>query len=75
MKERVQKYIKVILKRIIVEINPDHIIDCFHLGKFKANQSRPLIKLNCIMDVSMILANERSLPSPLAIKPDKSPEN
>jgi len=78
--ERVQKDIKAVLEilnSIKVQINPDHITDCFRLGKFKANQPRPrpyLIKLKRIMDVSAILANKRSLSSSLVIKPDMSPE-
>ena len=78
--ERVQKDIKAVLEilnGINVQINPDHIIDCFRLGKFKVNQPRPrpvLIKLKRVMDVSAILANKRSLSSPLVIKPDISPD-
>ena len=78
--KRQQNDVKAILETlssIKVQINPDHIIDCFRLGKFKQNQSRPrpiLIKLQRTMDVNTILANKSSLPSPLIIKPDMSPQ-
>ena len=50
-------------------------MDCLHLGRFKTNQSRlktSSIKLKRIMGVSAILANKRSLPFPLVVKPDMS---
>jgi len=78
--ERQQSDIKAVLEtlsNIKVEINPDHIVDCFRLGKFQQSQSRPrpiLIKLHRIMDVNTILASKSALPSPLIIKPDMSPE-
>ena len=78
--ERQQNDVKAVLETlssIKVQINPDHVIDCFRLGKFKQNQSRPrpiLIKLQRTMDVNTILANKSSLPSPLIIKPDMSPQ-
>ena len=78
--ERLQKDIKTTLEifsSIEVQIDPAHVVDCFRLGKFKQNQSRPrpiLIKLQRAMDVSAILANKKSLSSPFTIKPDMSSE-
>ena len=78
--ERQQSDVKSVLETlngIKVQLNPDHIIDCFRLGKFKQNQPRPrpiLIILQCTMDVNSILANKSSLPSSLVIKPDMSPQ-
>lgn len=78
--ERQQSDVKSVLETlngIKVQLNPDHIIDCFRLGKFKQNQPRPrpiLVKLQRTMDVNAILANKSSLPSPLVIKPDMLPQ-
>jgi len=78
--ERQQSDMKSVLETlhgIKVQLNPDHKIDCFRLGKFKQNQPRPrpiLIKLQRTMDVNAILANKSSLPSPLVIKPDMLPQ-
>ena len=33
-------YIEV-LSSIKVQMKPDHIVDCFHLGRFKQAKSRP----------------------------------
>jgi len=79
--ERLQSDIKAILEifgGIDIQLNPNHILDCFRLGKFKQTQSRPrpiLIKLQCVIDANVILANKTSLPSPLLVKPDMSPED
>jgi len=79
--ERLQSDIKAILEifgGIDIQLNPAHILDCFRLGKFKQTQSRPrpiLIKLQRVIDANVILANKTSLPSPLLVKPDMSPED
>jgi len=52
-------------------------MECYRLGKYKAQQPRPrpiLVKLRRTLDVNTILANKGSLSSPLIIKPDLSPE-
>ena len=55
-----------------VQINPSHIIDFFRLGNSNKINLDHLIKLLCTIDVNAILANKRSLLSPLIIKPDMS---
>ena len=58
-------------------MDPSQILDCFRLGKFKSQQTRPrpiLVKLQRSIDVSAILANRWSLSSPFLIKPDMSPD-
>ena len=53
-----------ILTKINDSINSTSIRDCFRLGKYKQNQSRPrpiLLKLNCAMDVATILSNRSSI--------------
>ena len=65
-----------IFSRIKVQVNPSQILDCYRLGKFKFQQTRPrpiLVKLQRTIDVSAILANRWSLSSPFFIKPDMSP--
>ena len=62
-----------IFNSINVRVDPTHILDCFQLGKFKSQQTRPrpiLVKLQRSIDANTILANESSLSSPLFIKPD-----
>ena len=52
------------------------ILDCYHLGQFKVQQSRPrpiLVKLQRTIDANAILANRFSVSSPFLIKPDMSP--
>ena len=59
-----------------VHVESSHILDCFRLGKFKVQQSKPrpiLVKLHRIIDATSILANKASLSSPIFIKPDMSP--
>ena len=51
-------------------INSQSIKDCFRLGKFSADASRPrpiLVKFVCVADVTNILSN---LTHPYSIKPD-----
>ena len=57
-------------------MKPNHIVDCFHLGRFKQGKSRPrpiLIRLKRVMDVNEILASRKFLRTPFIIKPDLSP--
>ena len=59
-----------------VHVESSHILDCFRLGKFKVQQSKPrpiLVKFHRIIDATSILANKASLSSPIFIKPDMSP--
>ena len=61
---------------IDVIIEPTQIVDCYQLGKFKFQQTRPrpiLVKLQCAIDATTILANKISLSAPIHIKPDMSP--
>ena len=53
------------------------IRDCFRLGKFSPNASRPrplLIKFFRVVDVSNILSKRRALLKPYSLKPDMSYE-
>ena len=66
-----------IFASINVQVDPSQILDCYRLGKFKSQQTRPrpiLVKLQRTIDVNAILANRWSLSSPLLIKPDMSPD-
>ena len=66
-----------VLSTIDSTIQPQSIIDCYRLGKFLLQKSRPrpiLIKLIRISDVSKILLKKGSLPQPYLIKPDMSLE-
>jgi len=61
---------------IDVNIERSLILDCFRLGKFKSQLTRPrpiLVKLQRAIDAATILANRSQLSSPLLIKPDLSP--
>jgi len=65
-----------VLSNIKVQMKPDHIVDCFRLGRFKQGKSRPrpiLIRLQCVTDVNEILASRKFLHTPFIIKPDLSP--
>ena len=65
-----------VFSSIDVHIEPNQVVDCFRLGKFKSNQSRLkpiLVKLQCTIDATTILVNRTSLSSPIFIKPDMSP--
>ena len=60
---------------IDVHVNSGGILDCFRLGKFKSQQTRPrpiLVKLQRIIDANAILANKAALSPPIFIKPDMS---
>ena len=70
------KEVSKVFNNIDVHIEPSQILDCFRLGKFKPQQTRPrpiLVKLNRAIDATSVLANRSSLKPPLFIKPDLSP--
>ena len=57
--------------------DPGTIVDCYRLGKFKVQSPRPrpiLVKFRSVIHVNQVLANKRSLSTPVFIKPDLSPE-
>ena len=57
--------------------DPGTIVDCYRLGKFKVQPPRPrpiLVKFRSVIHVNQVLANKRSLSTPVFIKPDLSPE-
>ena len=65
-----------VFSSIDVLIEPNQVVDCFGLGKFKSNQSRSrpiLVKLQRTIDATTILANRNSLSSPIFNKQDMSP--
>ena len=69
------------VERILSSLNPNipgnSIRDCFRLGKYKRERSRPiLVKLLRVCDVNSILANRRNLASTpnISIRPDLPPE-
>ena len=76
--ERQQNDINTVIEVLIsikVQKKPDHIEDCFRLGRFKQakSRSRPiLMRLQRVMDVNEILASRKSLRAPFIIKPDLS---
>jgi len=66
-----------IFASVNVQVNPSQILDCYHLGRFKSQQTRLrpiLVKLKQTIDVSAILANRWSLSCPFLLKPDMSPD-
>ena len=70
------KEVSKIFGSIDVHVEPNQILDCFRLGKFKSQQTRPrpiLVKLHHAIDAATILANRSSLAPPIFIKPDLSP--
>ena len=59
-----------------VSIESNQILDCFCLGKFRAQQSKPrpiLVKFHRVIDAATILANKSSLSLPIFFKPVMSP--
>ena len=75
---RMQNDLKALLQifdSIDVHVSSGGILDCFRLGKFKPQQTRPrpiLVKLQSIIDANAILANKAALSPPIFIKPDMS---
>ena len=66
---------------LIQAVDPDFhkqsIHDCFRLGKFKENATRPrsiLVKFNRYLDAMFVLSNKPSLPNGIIIKPDMTRE-
>ena len=76
---RLQKDTDAVTKifgNIEVIVEPSLILDCYRLGKYNPQKSKPrpiLVKLQRAIDVSSILANKGSLSAPISIQPDKSP--
>ena len=67
--------------RLFEKINPDFssatLHDCFRLGRYKKDQSRPrpiLAKLNRTVDVASILSDRAKYPNGINIKPDLTKE-
>ena len=66
-----------VLSKVSSSIEPQAIKDCFRLGKFNPQRSKPrpiLVKFIRIADVHCILSNKRLLSSPIFIKPDMTAE-
>ena len=62
---------------IEITVEPNLILDCYRLGKYNPQRSKPrpiLVKLQRAIDASSILANKGSLSAPISIQPDKSPD-
>ena len=56
-------------------IQPQSISDCYRLGKYLRDASRPrpiLVKFVRVADISRIFANRRKLPTAISVKPDMS---
>ena len=73
---RDSKEVSKIFSSIDVHIEPNQILDCFRLGKFKPQQTRPrpiLVKLHRAIDAVTIFANRSALKPPIFIKSDLSP--
>lgn len=67
--------------KLFETINPDFcsttLRDCFRLGRYKKDQTRPrpiLVKLNRTVDVANILSNRDKYPNEINIKPDLTKE-
>lgn len=66
-----------VLSTIDSNIQPQSIKDCYWLGKFSPQETRPrpiLVRMIRISDVSKILSKKRLLSRPYSIKPDMSRE-
>ena len=66
-----------VLSTIESTVQPQSIKDCYRLGKFSHQKTRPrpiLIKFIRITDVSKILSKRGLLSRPYLVKPDMSPE-
>ena len=64
-----------VLSTIDSNIQPQSIKDCYWLGKFSPQETRPrpiLVRMIRISDVSKILSKKRLLSRPYSIKPDMS---
>ena len=67
-----------ILSTLNNEISSYSVRDCFRLGKFKKQSTRPrpiMVKLNRVIDVTTILANRNLTPKGISIKPDLNQED
>ena len=68
--------ISQIFDSINASVKSIQILDCYCLGQFKVQQSRPrpiLVKLQRTIDANAILANRSSISSSFLIKPGMSP--
>ena len=65
-----------IFGNIEVTTEPSLILDCYCLGKYNPQKSKPrpiLVTLQRAIDASSILANRGQLSSPISVKPYMSP--
>ena len=65
------------ISKLNAEIDSHSIRDCLRLGNYKKQSPRPrpiLLKLNCSVDVTTILANRAQAPQGITIKPDQTKE-
>ena len=66
-----------VLHSVDSDFNKQNVWDCFRLGKFKENATRPrsiLIKFHQHLDAMSILSNKSSLPNGIVMKPDMTRE-
>ena len=59
------------------QLDPNAIKDCFRLGKYNSNHTRPrplMVKFLRTIDAAHILSNRKLLQSPVYVKPDLTPE-
>ena len=66
-----------ILHSVDTDFHKQNIRDCFRLGKFKENSTRPrsiLIKFHRSLDAMSILSSKKSLPSGIVMKRDMTRE-
>ena len=66
-----------ILYKIDPTLSESTVRDCYRLGKYKQNHSRPrltLVKLSRTIDVINVLSKKDAYPSGIIIKPDLPPE-
>ena len=62
-----------VLTDIDGSLTSNSIKDCYHLGKYRADQEKPrpiLVKFVRIEDVSKVLANRSAVTPPIVVKPD-----
>ena len=71
------KNVLTVFNPIITTLEPNAIKDCFRLGKFNPNSTRPrplMVKFLRSIDVASILSNRKLLKASIFIKPDMSVE-
>ena len=70
--------IEKVLSDINISNSCHHIRDCFRLGKYNSDRSRPrplLVTFSRVSDVQALLSKRGDLSSPLAVKPDLTKKN